>query len=232
MSRYKEYDDYDGSPEQILAAGRWERNARAALKSKRGRKALAALREALLALPEKRLVSGALCTTGDPLARYPEVTDEEAAAEHARAVGLYVSTGAGPEEAARWADQSVRWMRERRDEERAAFTEVAGREGAGVCALGAYAWYLKVRDGADPEEAFASLPSLTGDEDSDALSETAEIGKEAGMAYTLAWELAYRNDEIFKAKTRDEPYTPEDRYTAFLAWIDSQLAPEAVSVSG
>ena len=64
MSRFSDYDDFEGEPEQILAMGRWERNARAVLKSKRGRKALAELREALMALPEHRLIEGAVCTVG------------------------------------------------------------------------------------------------------------------------------------------------------------------------
>jgi hypothetical protein len=42
----------------------WERRARQVMTSKRGRKALADLREALMALPEHRLVSRALCTVG------------------------------------------------------------------------------------------------------------------------------------------------------------------------
>ena len=59
MSRFRE-GDYEGEPEEILAQGRWEHNARRALKGKRGRKALADLRAALLALPEPRLIEGAL----------------------------------------------------------------------------------------------------------------------------------------------------------------------------
>src|SRR5580704_5658182 len=42
----------------------WENRADMALRGKRGRKALADLKEALLALPEKRLVSRALSTVG------------------------------------------------------------------------------------------------------------------------------------------------------------------------
>lgn len=59
MSRY--YDDYDDEAfpgESDL----WRANYRRALKGKRGRKALADLREALLALPERKLISRALCT--------------------------------------------------------------------------------------------------------------------------------------------------------------------------
>lgn len=40
----------------------WRHNANLALKGKRGRKALAELREALLHLPERRLIAGALST--------------------------------------------------------------------------------------------------------------------------------------------------------------------------
>lgn len=74
MSRFREGDDdYEYA---VLDQGRWQRNARAALKSRRGRRALAEIREALLALPEKRLIEGALCTVGGP-ERVPEVTDAE-----------------------------------------------------------------------------------------------------------------------------------------------------------
>jgi hypothetical protein len=57
------------------------------------------------------------------------------------------------------------------------------------------------------------------------LSQTAGLGQQAGLTYTLAWELAYRNDETY------ERMTPEERYTAFLAWIDRELAGPAVVTS-
>lgn len=50
------YDDY-----WMLSAGRWEHNVRTALGGKRGQAALAELESALLALPQKVLVAGALC---------------------------------------------------------------------------------------------------------------------------------------------------------------------------
>lgn len=60
MSRVSDYDDYEEDfPNQ---AEFWQANAERALKGKRGRKALAELREALLMLPEKRLVEGAVST--------------------------------------------------------------------------------------------------------------------------------------------------------------------------
>lgn len=59
MSRVSDYDYDEDFPNQ---AEFWQANAQRALKGKRGRKALAELREALLMLPEKRLVEGAVST--------------------------------------------------------------------------------------------------------------------------------------------------------------------------
>jgi hypothetical protein len=174
MSRYS--DDYDGDefPNQSAL---WQANAERALKGKRGRKALADLREALLALPEPRLIEGALCT----------VNAEK------RAGGLGEDSWARRE----WAERI--------------------EEGEGVCAIGALLWHRKVKAGMDPAEAFDSLPTL---EDSNwDLDATASLAvREAGLAYSLAVNLAYRNDETY------EGMTPEGRYTAFLAWIDRELA--------
>lgn len=98
------------------------------------------------------------------------------------------------------------------------FDQQVSREGEGVCAVGAMLWHRKVKAGVDPAEAFASLPGLPG-EGSDGLDETASLAKqEAGLTYTLAWELAYRNDETYDRKT------PEERWEAFVAWIDRELA--------
>jgi hypothetical protein len=96
--------------------------------------------------------------------------------------------------------------------------------GEGVCAIGAYMWHRKVKAGMDPAEAFDSLPTLL-DSESD-LHDTAKLAQaEADITYTLAWELAYKNDETF------EGMTPEERYTAFLAWIDAELGAPAESAT-
>jgi hypothetical protein len=60
VSRYYD-DDGDGEdfPNQYEF---WRANHERALKGKRGRQALRDLRDALLALPEKKLIEGALCT--------------------------------------------------------------------------------------------------------------------------------------------------------------------------
>lgn len=104
------YDDFE---ENFLnEAAFWDRRVRAVLASKRGKKALADLRDALLALPERRLVSRALCTIGTT---HPSTSDwrreyiEELVAEQGEgvcAVGAYiwhqkVKAGEDPAEAMR-----------------------------------------------------------------------------------------------------------------------------------
>lgn len=204
MSRYSDYDDYEGEPEQILAQGRWEHNARVALKGKRGRQALRELREALMALPEHRLIEGAVCTVGAEQRKAARV----AAAEREKA----------------WLDEqyAAKWGPAQLDTVAADdLAHHVEHDGEGVCAVGALVWWRKVRAGADPAEVFASLPDLA-DEGSDGLHETASLGQaEADLTYTLAWELAYRNDETYARKT------PEERWTAFVEWIDRELADAA-----
>jgi hypothetical protein len=223
MSRYIDHSD-DDSPEAILAQGRWEHNARAALKGKRGRQALRELREALLALPEKRLIDSALCTVGGP-ARVPDVTGEAVAARisaaRARADEWGFSFGA---EDAAFLEHG---MRQDVDEERARIVGLVQADGEGCCGVAAYLWYRKVKAGMDPAEAFASLPTVASFPGAGALAETARLGQQAGLTYTLAWELAFRNDEIYDRKPLGGHYTPEERYTAFLAWIDRELAGSA-----
>ena len=178
MSRF-DCDDYE--MEYPNAHELWAANVDRALKGKRGRRALAELREALLALPEKRLIEGALCTVGH---RREPTGDRD------------------------WYQQDLNF-------------KIDEQGGEGVCAIGAFIWHKKVKAGTDPEAAFAELPVLL---DSDGGGyETASAGKRAGLTYTLAQSLAYRNDESYAAMT------PEERYTAFMAWIDAELGTEVVS---
>lgn len=171
MSRFDdEYDEYWPNQAEL-----WHANVQRALAGRRGKKALAELREALRALPEKRLISGALCTVGAE--RRPEN---------------------------KWA--------------RADFDAKVEADGQGVCAIGAFLWFKKVKAGADPQTAFEELPTLL-DSDGGADYETARAGQRAGMTYTLASTLAYKNDESFGG-------TPEERYDKFMRWLDEQLAPE------
>jgi hypothetical protein len=221
MSRFREGDDDYEYME--LDRGRWEHNARRSLKSARGRKALAEIREALLALPEKRLIEGALCTVG-VLEKVPDVTQAEIDAKIAEAEtqgwwrpGQYYSR-----------EEYTRLVREELREERREAEENIEVQGCGVCINGALLWHRLVKQGMTPDEGFAALPVIVTADSGDALEETARIAeKDAGIAHTLAWELAYRNDETYRGKT------PEERYEAFLDWISTELGdPEETARAG
>jgi hypothetical protein len=47
--------------------------------------------------------------------------------------------------------------------------------------------------------------------------ETVEAGRAAGLSHTVAWHLAYLNDEQFASAT------PEQRYERMLAWVQRAL---------
>lgn len=215
MSRFTDcdYDDENWA----LDHGRWEHNSRTALKGRRGRKALADLREALLALPEKRLIEGAVCTVGGVDKRAPLLSDEELSRKAAQYAANMAE--AGIDLGADWPQRSAQIDRVAREEEREKLAAIIRDNGGeGVCAIGALLWHRMVKGGADPAEAFASVPAVFGEDGTgDPLAETATLGKDAGLTFTLAWNLAYRNDETYRRMT------PEERYTAFLAWIDAEL---------
>lgn len=213
MSRFN--DDYEPRDDGKNTAGLWHANLTRALKSKRGRAALTDLRDALLALPEKRLIEGALCTVGlsDRIEAMPatKVIDIEPLipGEDGRpqrdAEGHVIRGPRQPTEVKNWERESL-----------LEFVAEHDGEPEGVCAVGAYVWWKKVKAGMDPSEAFVALPVLP---DTDAGEwETADAGTEAGLAGVLAWELAHLNDETWGS------LDPEARYTRFITWIDQQLA--------
>jgi hypothetical protein len=176
MSRIGDCDDYEGAFPNEWAF--WERRTRQVLNGRPGRKALAELREALLALPEKRLVANALSTAGK----------------------------------ASTAPTSKYYVEDHR--------ELLAEQGEGVCAVGAFVWHRAVKAGADPAEAMADLP-LNPDYDGSP-EVTVDVGHRAGLRRHLAWVLMERNDTVY------EGLTPEERYEAFLAWIDERLAAPAL----
>lgn len=101
-------------------------------------------------------------------------------------------------------------------------------DGHGVCAIGALAAYKQVQKGKEWGEAIQNLyreyhaPPAHYPPDAEpfkvGLSTTAEVGAdECGLTYTLAWVLAEMNDYEFMGKS------PEERYTALLAWVRQQL---------
>lgn len=182
MSRYYDDGDYDESfPNQ---AALWRANADRAMSGKRGRAALSDLRDAMRALPKKRLIEGALCTV-----------------DHVK----------------RGEDMDDRYGRPD-------FNRVVEHDGEGVCAVGAFIWWQKVKAGAAPEDAFAELPTIYGD-NGDEIEITAQEGKRAGLAFPLAWDLAYMNDEQWGS------CTPEQRYDRFLAWLNGKLDGSTVTAS-
>ena len=198
MSRFGDYDG-DGDDEfNGNGWAMWQKRAELAINGKRGRKALAELREALMALPEKRLIADALCTVN---------IERRVEAELPPA-----PPPTNPEE------PFAQWFVEDRERERQHVLQMAEQQGEGVCAIGAYLWYQKVKAGADPQEAFDSLPTLALDGDGG--YETAKLGQGAGLTYTLAWELASQNDETWGS----ESVTPEQRFQKFVDWIDKTLA--------
>lgn len=201
MSRFGDYDEDDEN--WALNQGRWEHNSRVALKGKRGRKALTDLREALMALPEHKLIEGAMCTVG--------ATKRKAA----------LVAGA--------LAQPTPWEQSLAAEAIGDLDRHLEQDGEGCCAIAAYIWYQKVKAGMDPQEAFDAVPSVLDTEDGDSLDWTARLGEEAGLTFTLAWNLAYRNDETYRYsddKLRRR-MTPEERWEHFIQWIDKELASAA-----
>lgn len=157
MSRVREYDDsWDDGIAALLNGGRWERNTRATLTSRRGQAVLRELEAALLALPVQRLAADTFCAVGED-------------------------------------DSQVE-----------------------ACVLGALALY-RGKAAAVPDVFNAPEDE---EEYGDPADEQAKWAAEhLGIAYTLAWNLIDRNDEIYAR------CTPEERYTRMLAFVRSQMKP-------
>lgn len=217
MSRFD--DSGEGRDDGKNIDGLWRANLKRALAGRRGQAALRDLREALEALPERRLIEGALCTVGiaDRIAAMPETKVVEIEPFARDADGKLLRDGEGkpwrepkrPEVVKNWDRQTlIEFVGEHEDEPE------------GVCLVGAYVWHRKVKAGLDPARAFADMPVLPDTDASD--WETAHAGEEAGLARVLAWELAYLNDERWGG------FTPDARYQAAITWIDEQLRPWAV----
>lgn len=145
MSRFEclDYDD-EGVPWQF-----WEVIVSRALGSERGQEALADMEEALLALPERKLIEGHLA----------------------------------------------------KDD--------------GVCGIGALVAHKRAKDrGIAIHEAIAELAEEAADEEfSYDPNRTADAGVQVGLRSSVAWHLAYLNDEQFR------DLSPDDRYEKMLAWV-------------
>lgn len=93
-----------------------------------------------------------------------------------------------------------------------------------VCAIGAYAAWKRQQD--SPSKDRSTIIETLEDEnlwDSESLRDSAELGQEVGLAWSLAWEIASANDYDFS-----RGYTPEDRWTKMLAWIKLRIIQPAV----
>lgn len=62
MSRFRDYDGEDEDYPNAWAL--WQKRVDLAMAGRRGKQALTDLKMALLALPDRRLIEGALCTVG------------------------------------------------------------------------------------------------------------------------------------------------------------------------
>jgi hypothetical protein len=174
MSRVGNDSDEEGWPNQ---GEFWWANAQRALKGKRGRKALAELREALLMLPEKRLVAGAISTAT-----------------------LKAEADAEPDTLTDWQGKTGPNIYKAQ-----ALTKCA-TEGIGVCAVGAYLLRKRVLATGEPVEvAMAALPSGTDIYDT-ALDDTVRIAKRAGITQHLGCLLVQRNCEQYRTCTPEERY--------------------------
>jgi hypothetical protein len=165
MSRFGD-SDYDGEFKLEL----FRANVDRAIKGKRGQKALREMREALLALPEKKLVSGALCVVRR------DDDDKPVAAE-------------------------------------------------GFCAIGAFSFAKRLKAG-EPMEKILDELAQNPDDDFENEFDTIDEGRRQGLVGVLAWELAWMNDEGLGQWK--ENLTDEERYSRYLAWVESQILPDQV----
>lgn len=167
MSRCGEYDDWD--PNFPNEDAFWRANAERALKGKRGRKALADLREALMALPERRLIANAFSTVA------VETVDTSAPVP-------------------KWGEPGFDFTTYRTHQDAQERNTLLAEQGHGVCSVAAYVWHQKVKAGADPQEALKELPLLP-DYDGDGSWHTEQQGVAAGLTKYVAWTLMQRNDD-------------------------------------
>lgn len=90
-----------------------------------------------------------------------------------------------------------------------------------VCAVGAYVTWKELQ--ADPSKDRAAVVKDLEDAyywESESLHGTAQVGREAGIAWTLAWEIGAANDYEF-----GKGFTPEERWKKMLAWVRKQIIP-------
>lgn len=95
--------------------------------------------------------------------------------------------------------------------------ETIDRQGEGVCAVGAYAWWKAVQANNSVGEAFKSLPTLPSFDTE--MEDTVYEGEKRGMPKLVAYEVVWRNDELYAGFN----ITPEERYNKFISWLDGVI---------
>ena len=183
MSRF----DFDGDEESIPWKW-WEQIVSNALGGRRGQAALAEIEEALLTLPEPKLIEGHLATK-DSVCTIGALVAHKRAQRDAVDIATAIASIA--------ADKPC-WCGHSRDEHGGGACS-GKRWGGSACSCDEYEQ--------DTEEAF----------------ETAEAGKAEGLAWSVAWHLAYLNDEQMGG------LTPEERYDKMLAWVRRAQGKDAVA---
>jgi hypothetical protein len=88
-----------------------------------------------------------------------------------------------------------------------------------VCAVGAYLAWQQQQAAPDKDRAaiVKELEAEHYDED-ESLRWTARAGQEAGLAWSLAWDIASTNDYHF-----GRAHTPEQRWEDMLAWVRKRI---------
>ena len=203
MSRFEWEGDYE-SPPYRNADEMFAQTARTAIYSKRGRKALAELREALMALPKHELIEGAVCRVKRVDEEDPDIPEAFFEAPAPGQIPAFDGVVI--------AETTVPVIVE------------------GVCAVGAWVWWKKVKAGVDPVTAFTELPTLDSEDEETSegleMFETAWLGQRNGLTHALAWELASGNDERFAS------LSPRERWQAFVDWIDGVIAAPPLTRQG
>jgi len=202
MTRFGDLDSYD--PDYPNQGDLWWANCVRATRGKRGKAAIAALRAALLALPAPRLIEGHLATTtGDVCAVGAYVAAQRTAQGKPRQQVLQelATASAGP--------CSTCWHS-------AKYHDATGCTRCHYLLInGDMFWRDKPERWRPPCTGY--VPDSYND-DPAAADMAAAAGAAAGMTYTLAWRLAYLNDEEYGG------LSPEQRYAKVLAWCDEELA--------
>jgi hypothetical protein len=183
-----DYDGEEGMPWEL-----WETVVSNALGGRRGQEALAAMEDALLALPEPKLVHGhlasdsAVCAVGALVAhrRAEREAVDVAAVIEAMSAGVKCWCGHGREAHA-----------------------------GGGCTAMRKPW-------GETEERPCSCEAY--EPDTEDVYETVRAGEAEGLSHTVAWHLAYLNDETFGGAS------PEERFNLMLAWVRRAQGKEAVA---